>query len=107
MMAFVCAGRRQPADQIAFHAKPKRLVVDELGCLPLEKQTAHLFCGRVGVMTIEDEAKQIRRRIPRMKPGQKRRFKLRSGGPNSWRMVRMRFSVCRRQPDWPLFDRIA
>ncbi len=31
------------ADQIAFFAKPKLLVVDELGYLPLEKQTAHLF----------------------------------------------------------------
>ena len=31
------------ADQIAFYAKPKLLVVDELGYLPLEKQTAHLF----------------------------------------------------------------
>ena len=30
------------ADQIAFYAKPKLLVV-ELGYLPLEKQTAHLF----------------------------------------------------------------
>jgi DNA replication protein DnaC len=30
-------------DQIAFYAKPKLLVVDELGYLPLEKQTAHLF----------------------------------------------------------------
>ncbi len=29
--------------QIAFYAKPKLLVVDELGYLPLEKQTAHLF----------------------------------------------------------------
>jgi hypothetical protein len=26
-------------------------------------------------MTLEDESKRIRRRIPRMKPGQKRRFK--------------------------------
>lgn len=31
------------ADQIAFYAKPKLLIVDELGYLPLEKQTAHLF----------------------------------------------------------------
>ena len=31
------------ADQISFYAKPKLLVVDELGYLPLEKQTAHLF----------------------------------------------------------------
>jgi DNA replication protein DnaC len=31
------------AEQIAFYAKPKLLVVDELGYLPLEKQTAHLF----------------------------------------------------------------
>jgi DNA replication protein DnaC len=31
------------ADQIAFFAKPKLLVVDELGYLPLEKHTAHLF----------------------------------------------------------------
>ena len=31
------------ADQIAFYAKPKLLVVDKLGYLPLEKQTAHLF----------------------------------------------------------------
>ena len=31
------------ADQIAFFSKPKLLVVDELGYLPLEKQTAHLF----------------------------------------------------------------
>ena len=28
------------ADQIAFYAKPKLLIVDELGYLPLEKQTA-------------------------------------------------------------------
>jgi DNA replication protein DnaC len=31
------------SEQIAFYAKPKLLVVDELGYLPLEKQTAHLF----------------------------------------------------------------
>ena len=31
------------ADQITFYAKPKLLIVDELGYLPLEKQTAHLF----------------------------------------------------------------
>jgi len=31
------------AEQISFYAKPKLLVVDELGYLPLEKQTAHLF----------------------------------------------------------------
>jgi len=31
------------ADQITFYAKPKLLVIDELGYLPLEKQTAHLF----------------------------------------------------------------
>jgi DNA replication protein DnaC len=31
------------ADQITFYSKPKLLVVDELGYLPLEKQTAHLF----------------------------------------------------------------
>ncbi len=31
------------AEQIAFYAKPKLLVIDELGYLPLEKQTAHLF----------------------------------------------------------------
>ena len=31
------------AEQIAFFAKPKLLVIDELGYLPLEKQTAHLF----------------------------------------------------------------
>lgn len=31
------------ADQIAFYAKPKLLLVDELGYLPLEKQTANLF----------------------------------------------------------------
>jgi DNA replication protein DnaC len=30
-------------EQISFYAKPKLLVVDELGYLPLEKQTAHLF----------------------------------------------------------------
>src|SRR5215470_2037492 len=30
-------------EQILFYAKPKLLVVDELGYLPLEKQTAHLF----------------------------------------------------------------
>ena len=30
-------------DQITFYLKPKLLVVDELGYLPLEKQTAHLF----------------------------------------------------------------
>jgi DNA replication protein DnaC len=31
------------AEQISFYAKPKLLVVDELGYLPLEKQTANLF----------------------------------------------------------------
>lgn len=31
------------ADQITFYAKPKLLVIDELGYLPLEKQTANLF----------------------------------------------------------------
>lgn len=31
------------AEQIAFYAKPKLLVIDELGYLPLEKNTAHLF----------------------------------------------------------------
>ncbi|HEY5946164.1 MAG TPA: IS21-like element helper ATPase IstB [Kofleriaceae bacterium] len=31
------------ADVITFYAKPKLLVVDELGYLPLEKQTANLF----------------------------------------------------------------
>jgi len=31
------------ADQISFYSKPKLLVIDELGYLPLEKQTAHLF----------------------------------------------------------------
>jgi DNA replication protein DnaC len=30
-------------EQIAFYAKPKLLVIDELGYLPLEKHTAHLF----------------------------------------------------------------
>jgi DNA replication protein DnaC len=30
-------------EQVAFFAKPKLLVVDELGYLPLEKQTAHMF----------------------------------------------------------------
>ncbi len=31
------------AEQIAFYAKPKLLVVDELGYLPFEKRSAHLF----------------------------------------------------------------
>ena len=31
------------ADQISYYAKPKLLIIDELGYLPLEKQTAHLF----------------------------------------------------------------
>ena len=31
------------AEQLAFYAKPKLLIIDELGYLPLEKQTAHLF----------------------------------------------------------------
>lgn len=31
------------AEQIVFYAKPKLLVIDELGYLPLEKHTAHLF----------------------------------------------------------------
>lgn len=31
------------AEQIAFYAKPKLLVIDELGYLPLEKQTANFF----------------------------------------------------------------
>lgn len=31
------------AEQVAFYAKPKLLAIDELGYLPLEKQTANLF----------------------------------------------------------------
>jgi DNA replication protein DnaC len=31
------------ADQILYYAKPKLLVIDELGYLPLERQTANLF----------------------------------------------------------------
>lgn len=31
------------AEQITFYSKPKLLVIDELGYLPLEKHTAHLF----------------------------------------------------------------
>ncbi len=31
------------ADQLGFYAKPKLLVIDELGYLPFEKQTANLF----------------------------------------------------------------
>lgn len=31
------------SDQLSFFSKPKLLVIDELGYLPLEKQTAHLF----------------------------------------------------------------
>lgn len=31
------------AEQLAFYAKPKMLVVDELGYLPFEKRSAHLF----------------------------------------------------------------
>jgi DNA replication protein DnaC len=30
-------------EQLSFYAKPKLLIVDELGYLPFEKQTAHLF----------------------------------------------------------------
>lgn len=30
-------------EQLGFYAKPKLLIVDELGYLPFEKQTAHLF----------------------------------------------------------------
>ena len=30
-------------DRLAFYAKPKLLVVDELGCLPFEPNAAHLF----------------------------------------------------------------
>jgi DNA replication protein DnaC len=33
----------QLADRLAFYAKPKLLVVDELGYLPFEKRSAHLF----------------------------------------------------------------
>ena len=33
----------QLSDRLMFYTKPKLLVVDELGYLPLEKQTAHLF----------------------------------------------------------------
>jgi DNA replication protein DnaC len=36
-------GENKLSEQIAFFAKPKLLVIDELGYLPLEKQTAHLF----------------------------------------------------------------
>jgi DNA replication protein DnaC len=31
------------AEQLAFHSKPKLLVIDELGYLPFEKRSAHLF----------------------------------------------------------------
>ena len=34
---------RQLAERVAFFAKPKLLVVDELGYLPFEKRSAHLF----------------------------------------------------------------
>ncbi len=37
------AGEGKLGEQIAFYAKPKLLIVDELGYLPLEKQTAHFF----------------------------------------------------------------
>ena len=30
-------------DRLAFYAKPKLLIVDELGCLPFERRAAHLF----------------------------------------------------------------
>lgn len=30
-------------DQISYYAKPRLLIIDELGYLPLERQTAHLF----------------------------------------------------------------
>jgi DNA replication protein DnaC len=33
----------QLADRLAFYAKPKLLVIDELGYLPFEKRSAHLF----------------------------------------------------------------
>jgi DNA replication protein DnaC len=33
----------QLADKLAFFAKPKLLVIDELGYLPFEKRSAHLF----------------------------------------------------------------
>jgi DNA replication protein DnaC len=33
----------QLAERLAFYAKPKLLVVDELGYLPFEKRSAHLF----------------------------------------------------------------
>src|SRR5216684_1853348 len=33
----------QLADKLAFYAKPKLLIVDELGYLPFEKRSAHLF----------------------------------------------------------------
>jgi DNA replication protein DnaC len=33
----------QLAERIAFYAKPKLLIVDELGYLPFEKRSAHLF----------------------------------------------------------------
>ena len=31
------------AEQLTFYAKPKLLIVDELGYLPFEKRAAHLF----------------------------------------------------------------
>ena len=31
------------ADQLAFYAKPKLLIIDELGYLPLERASAHVF----------------------------------------------------------------
>ena len=31
------------SDQLAFFAKPKLLVIDELGYLPLERASAHVF----------------------------------------------------------------
>lgn len=36
-------GEGQLADKLTFFAKPKLLVVDELGYLPFEKRSAHLF----------------------------------------------------------------
>src|SRR5436305_2226710 len=33
----------QLADKLAFYAKPKLLILDELGYLPFEKRSAHLF----------------------------------------------------------------
>ena len=43
MASLVKAHGEDSLDRLAFYAKPKLLIVDELGYLPFERHAAHLF----------------------------------------------------------------